>query len=327
MAYKLNNIDLTTYGIKAGRTTNSNIALSGFLDMPKRTGKTYHSWGDANGVEPYVSASEIFFDGRDIQFVGVLKSPSKYEAIYQLKDLYDDISAFTDKVDFETPYGTFEVYVKDEIKVEYLNNGWATLTISFRENIVEIPNPTLPTESDFQVYGIDGIPFKSYGCFVQLVKDNMNRSAIKKQEVTAYGYEGFQLTKTDLHKVSLDLVFHATSFATLKTNIGMLHKQLASEGLRQINIDTVLRESFAIDGFKVKNIKTGSNIAVAIVSVELVITELSSTGIDTWDTLNEYWNNVDETWDGGTEPTLNEVWNLLTEDWDNINGNWENINE
>ena len=50
MSYRLNDIELSSYGILPGQAPGSNVALSGFLDLPKRAGKAYHSWPDEEGA-------------------------------------------------------------------------------------------------------------------------------------------------------------------------------------------------------------------------------------------------------------------------------------
>ena len=130
---------------------------------------------------------------------------------------YSLLNSFTDLVPLETPYGTFQVYVKDEIKVDYLTDGWCKIVIKFQEPVVTIPTPVLSTDTNYRVYGIDGIPFKIIGAFVVSVKDNFNRPGTKKQSVSAYGYEGYELTKTKVQKIKVALVFQADSFTDLKT--------------------------------------------------------------------------------------------------------------
>ncbi|MFC2110500.1 hypothetical protein ACFLSU_08030 [Bacteroidota bacterium] len=272
--YKLNNILLSDYGFIASQAPNSNIAVTGVLDMPKRIGKTFHSWGDHHGVEPYVSAAEIFFSGREIAFFGLLKADNKHEAIYKLQGLgfYSLLNSFTELMPLETPYGTFQVYVKEEIKVDYLTDGWCKIIIKFQEPIVTIPTPVLPVTTDYRDYGIDGISFKTLNAFVTSVNDNMNRPGQKKQNVSVYGKEGYELTKTKFQKIKFGLVFQGENFTEIKGNIEIIHKQLASEGLHDINIDGTGRKIWAIDGFKVKNIKE----TVAELSIELMVNDETS---------------------------------------------------
>ncbi|WP_139959166.1 hypothetical protein [Flavicella sediminum] len=271
--YKLNDILLSDYGFIASQAPNSNIAVTGVLDMPKRMGKTFHSWPDQHGVEPYVAASEIMFEGRDIKFYALLKSADRSSAVYRLKAFYKVINAFTDLVDFETPYGTFEVYVKEEINVDYLSEGWCKVMIPFREPVAAVPNEVLPTGNQYNELGLNGIPFKSFGALVKKTDKNLNRPGTKKQNFSVYGKEGFELTKEDLQKVHVDLVFIHDSFSDLKTGIAQFHTILASEGLHHLNMDMTSRQVWAINGFNVKNIKVFSNKAVAEMRCELLVND------------------------------------------------------
>ena len=274
--YKLNNILLSDYHIVAGRSPNSNIAVSGFLDMPSRIGKTHHSWGDHHGVEPYVMAQEIFFKGRDISFYGLIKSDDKSSAVYLLQRFYKMFNDFTELVEFETPYGVFQLYVRDEIEVDYLNHGWCKIVLKFREPIVEVPSVVLPIATNHQLYGIDGIPFKEFGAFIKKTSGYLNRPNTKGQKTRTYGAESFEITKRDLQKVELQLVFVGDSFTDLKNSIFQMHKLFASEGLREINLDMTGKKVFAIDGFQVKHIQITSSKAVAELSCQLVVNDATS---------------------------------------------------
>ncbi len=275
MSYKLNNISLSDYNIIAAKSPSSTIAVSGCLDMPKRTGTTFYDWGDHHGVEPYVSASEINFEGRDISFYGLTKADDKPSAVYLLKRFYKLINSFETLVPFETPYGTFQVYVKEEIKVNYLSDGWCTAEIKFREPVVNVA-VDLPTGDQYRELGINGIPFKSFGAFIKKSSNNLNRPGIKKSKSSVYGFESFQLTPTKLQKVKLDLVFIHDSYDELKTGIHQFHSVLASEGLHDLNIDMTGRKIWAVDGFKTKNIRMASNKAIAELSCQLVLNDETS---------------------------------------------------
>lgn len=289
--YKLNNIPLLNYNILAGRAEDSSIAISGFLDMPERIGKTYHSWDDENSVEPYVSASEINFGGRTITFNGFVQATSKSEAITALTEFYALLNSFTTLVNFETPYGTFSVYVNSAVTVKYLNNGWCSLKMEFRQPVVPQPlnfmaigfvaqgfigavyNQIIanyPTPN-YNVYGIDGIPFDEIGCFVKEVQNNLNNAEPKEQTITSTTTEElYQLTKTDLKTVTVTLVFVATSVAVLTKNTNALFYLLAKEGLRQLQIDGRTVDAFAVEGFKAKNIKSNGSLTIAEVTIELI---------------------------------------------------------
>ena len=73
MAYKLNNIDFSTYGIMPGRMEGENLAVKGIFDLPSRIGDTHYDWAETNGVEPFVDADEIFLGSRTIYFQGIMQ--------------------------------------------------------------------------------------------------------------------------------------------------------------------------------------------------------------------------------------------------------------
>lgn len=130
MAYKLNDILLSVYGITPGRMDGEGIAVSGIFDMPKRIGDTQYSWAESNGVEPYVDADEIFFGGRTIYFKGILIGDKTTVKTF-LNAFKTAVDAFIDVVPFDTPYGTPLVIVRKLTPTFY--NGGATVTIEFFE--------------------------------------------------------------------------------------------------------------------------------------------------------------------------------------------------
>lgn len=131
--YKLNDILLSTYGIIPGRIQGEGIAVKGIFDLPKRIGDIEHSWGDEDGVDPFVGVGEIFLGGRDIEFQGIIIGSESVIKTY-LTAFKNDVSAFVNVVPFETPYGTVCVYVKKYDVKHY--NGGSIITIQFREPIV-----------------------------------------------------------------------------------------------------------------------------------------------------------------------------------------------
>lgn len=144
--YKLNNISLSDYGFIPTQSDKSNLALKGCWSMPKRMGKTYHSWGDEHGIEPYVEDEEIRFEGRDFKLTGIIRGTDKLDALDKLQDFYKLLDSFESLVDFSCDWGLWEVYIKKEIKAKYVGDGVVTLTIEMREPVLnllgELERPT-----------------------------------------------------------------------------------------------------------------------------------------------------------------------------------------
>ena len=128
--YKLNNISFSDYGITAGRVRGEGIAIKGIFDLPKRHGDTHHSWAEANSVEPYVDADEIFLSGRDIFFQGVMLG-DKATLTTNIESLKTAIADFNSVVPLETPYGNACVLVRKITPKIY--KGGASILIEFRE--------------------------------------------------------------------------------------------------------------------------------------------------------------------------------------------------
>ena len=128
--WKLNDKLLSAYGIIPGQVDNEGIAVKGIFDLPKRLGKTYKDWGDADSFEPYVAADEIFLEGRNIIFQGILTG-TKAETEANIESLKSDISNFIDIAPFQTPYGSYCVYITKINSKIY--DGIATVFIEMRE--------------------------------------------------------------------------------------------------------------------------------------------------------------------------------------------------
>lgn len=269
--YKINQIPLENYGITAGRAPLSNIALAGFLDMPKRLGKTFHNWLDEEGYEPYVDADELFFGSREIRFYGYITADSQQEAVLKLRDLYEDFGRLTDTVALNTPYGIFNCYLKDEINARYLGEGAASIVMVFEEPAVAFPNHAIPEPSTIQQYHIDFIPFTAFGSFIEETNGQYDRPELKQANFVSYNEAGYQLTKVGPLDVELILCFYAPTFNILKEGIERLHQVLGSAGTRTINIDNTERDSFAVDGFAVTQIRLTDSQCMARVRVELLM--------------------------------------------------------
>jgi hypothetical protein len=290
MSYKLNTIPLANYGITPGRAPLSNLALEGMLDMPARLGKTFHDWLDEEGVEPYVEADEIFFGSRKLIFYGYITAASQQEAVLKLNDLYDDFGRLTDLITLETPWGSFQVYLREEITAEYMGNGAASIRMVFEQVAVALPNLQLPVERTVRQYHIDFIPFSAFGATITETDGQYDRPELKQATVTAYNETGYQLTKIAQSKVDLNLVFYASDWATLRDNVQKLHQLLGSPGTRTVNIDDTEREGFAISGFKVTQTKILPGLCVCRLRVSLLL------AFDGKPVVNEYL--VDEQIDG-----------------------------
>ncbi|WP_167597694.1 hypothetical protein [Leeuwenhoekiella sp. ZYFB001] len=288
--YTINNIAFETYGITSGRIDGSNIALSGQLDMPARLGKTFHDWTGEEGVEPYVLASEIRHGGRDLVFSGYVVATTKELAYTRLAEFYDAVKAYDDLVTLATPYGSFEVYINDQIEAEHLQLGWLSIRITFREPVINF-GANLLSGTESAAYHIDGVSLKVLGAFVTRLNDNLSLPKPKAQNVTFYQTESYQITPASAHEFEAVLVFYADSYAQLAQHMQQLHKLLAAPGMRLINIDGIPRECFNIKGVEVRNIKVASDFAMCEVTVPLM-SKQTGKPLETGYLLDNEYNNI-----------------------------------
>ncbi len=267
--YNLNKISLESLGFIPGRQDNSNIALSGFLDMPSRLGTTQYDWAGESGVEPYLSADEIFFGGRDLVPRGFIKGNSRADCESKRLQIVSLIDSFTDLVPLESKWGEHNVYVNGAVNVEFLQSKFLKITIPMHEPM-PIVSGVLPAADDSEL-GIDGISFKSLGgTMLELSGDRRNRPAPKSVQFTTYGKEGYAITKTVSPELNLKLYIKQPNYAAFKEKVQGMMALLSSPGLRHItgNNDSI-RSFFVKDGFVVNTMYSKSAHFTGVIECKL----------------------------------------------------------
>lgn len=271
MTYLLDNIDIyNTYSIRAGHASESNIAMLGVFDLPARTGKTYHSWGDSEVIEPYSASGDMSFAGRDIIFSGLILGTNSV-INNNLKTFYAAINAATGLIVFETPYHSASGYVKSVIPEMF--NGGAKIAITFREPIVSLTG-TLPS-AGLSNYTIDAIPFSSFGLYLSKSEVLHNLPDLKEQFFTKYGSEGYQIVKRKNKTLDINGFITGTTLSDFQTKIKALYKLFSSSGTRNIKInDEINADCFATEGFNVRNIHLYNNLVIANITISLIVVYL-----------------------------------------------------
>jgi hypothetical protein len=265
----LGGVDLGNFGIVPVQNGNGNIPISGCWDLPSRIGKTFHDWGDQDGVQPYVRADEIRFGGRDITLSAVIAGEYENQALRKLYSFYDFLGTLTGLATLSTDYGSFQVLQKDEIKAEYYHQGIIKLQMSFREPEITFSG-TIPAQDNAN-FGIDGISFQTLGLKVLDVEGRHNLPSTKQQQFTAYSKEGYQITKRNAREIGLKCIILGTSLSDFETKIKSLQKLFSKEGLRTITYrHDALREFFVKDGFQVSDVYVESGRVFGVLNVRCV---------------------------------------------------------
>ncbi|OPZ47691.1 MAG: hypothetical protein BWY95_01319 [Bacteroidetes bacterium ADurb.BinA104] len=258
MAYALNSIDLSTYGIIEGRIRGGNVALQGQYDFPSRIGDVLHEWGDENYPEIYTDTDEMFWGGRDLTFEAHI--PGTRSAIYDaLASFYAATTAPSGLQSFATPYGTFNVYPK-AIAVTH-GFGATSLKVTFREPVVDLSGGSIPAPAS-GMFKIDGIPLTAFGLYYSGDKSLFSLPEMQGQEFTKIEAEGFQVAYRKSAKFELNGSLISDSVSGFESNVRGLYAILAASGLRTFNLNEQIEFTGAVlNGFKIENLNVGSYVS------------------------------------------------------------------
>lgn len=267
--YTLNNIDLRSLGFIPGKQSGSNIALAGCFDMPERTGKVFHSWGDEHGVEPYVSAAEISFAGRSISLIGYIFGEGKLDCTNKANRIFSLIDSFSVLVPLSCKWGTYMVHVNQPVTGTFIGDKALKMTFSFFEPTVSMTG-TIPTTTNSE-YGIDGISFRDLGGTLLLSSgDRANRPSPKTLSFTSKTVD-LEEIKTEAREITLRIFIDQPDSDAFKDKINRLQALFSAPGLRELNIPTDFdRHFFVKDGFKVSNINSQPNRMTGIVECKIM---------------------------------------------------------
>jgi hypothetical protein len=256
--YTLNSIDLSSLGFIPGKQSGSNVALAGCFDMPERTGKTFHNWGDDHGIEPYVSAAEISFGGRSISLVGYVYGTGKLDCTSKANRIFELIDRFSGLVPLSCKWGTYMVSVNQPVTGTFIGDKALKMTLNFFEPTVPLTG-TIPTRTNAE-YGIDGISFKDLGGTLLLSSgDRTNRPSPKTLSFTS-NTEDVEEIKTEAREITLKIFVDQPDSDAFKEKVDGLQALFSAPGLRELNIPTDFgRRFFVKNGFKLSNINSRPN--------------------------------------------------------------------
>lgn len=250
MAYTINNVDLSVFGIKASRVGDSSVGISGILDFPKRKGTTEYSWGTS--VEAFVSADDLTWEGRSITFKGLMKGSSA-------ADLRSKFAAFkaacTDgEVTLSTPFGDFDVVLKDGIDTDEIGGNMLRFEVKFLQQEVSFEELTLVPTSGSGAK-IDNYNLRNdFGIIIQ-GHDGYFGVPQRIDIQTSDNYK--QTAHRQMRDIQLNCLMVCADVADLLSNMGQFHALLSSAGLRTFTAYTGDTFQFYVkDGFTISRITT-----------------------------------------------------------------------
>lgn len=257
MAYTISGNDFSTY--------NMNVVSSiGALDYPGRLGDIDHDWNDDNGVDAYVSASDLHWDGREITLLIWYLGNNLNTDLATFRGLYEGQS-----VSLVTTYGTHTVTLQEiNARIIYETNKKAILNMKFWEPVVSVPSVPTPI-------GGTGITLGSYDFLKDFGLHVPSLSGLydfkyREKEFT-YGEAPEQISDNrGNRKISILLNGHYSSLNNLTDNINDLHAVLRSSGLKTLGYNGISEDVYFADKSTVTVI---INTLIAIVRLTLRISE------------------------------------------------------
>jgi len=241
--YKINNIDVTTYGIVPTQFSGQSLAIAGALDFPARKGTTEHSWGTE--TEAFVSAADLEYEGRDISFKGIMKATTRAALITSLANF--SANCKTANTTIETGLGTFPVTLTKGITIVELSSTIIILEAKFRQFVVSFPStPGTPTGGTG--YRIDGYNLKvDFGIAVlstagrKSIPERIEIKTTADYTNAAYGAP---------RDISMVCFMTAASQAILAAQMGRFQKLLSTPGMRTLTFpDETTASVYAKNGF------------------------------------------------------------------------------
>lgn len=271
MGYTLNGTNILTLGFKPGRAPNSNMAIGGFLDFPKRLEKSFHSWPDEDGVQPWLNADLMFYDGRqiDLYLVGHFANrAAALTAIDALKDLLD----VNTLMELAAHNWAFDVIPSGGIEVNMRSERVYDVKATFFE-----PEPNLggdiPTEPDGSNFlGIDRIHWDTLGIIPLKLTGRYGSAQWKEMNFTVYGNAGYEITKGEANERVFKGILQYDNLGQLKTGVASLYKILQQAKLLRLKLDAndESREFFNTEGFTVTNVMVESNRVTAMLEMTII---------------------------------------------------------
>lgn len=224
MSYKLDNVDISSFGAYPYENTKGSTAITGIFDLPKRKGTTEYDWGTT--IEPFVDAEDIELDGRTLTLSLVIRSSNLKS---QLKKLVDACIACRH---LSTVFGDFDIICKDEITVEeYLSLNMAIVQVKFWQQ------DYIPAEIKMQPSGGNSYTMDNYSLYVDFGISVSSRSGVEsigKRIEVATTLPYMQNKFRELGTLTLKCAMLGTDLKDLYLKMGQFSALCISPGLRSL---------------------------------------------------------------------------------------------
>lgn len=121
------------------------------------------------------------------------------------------------------------------------------------------------------MYTIDTISMTDYGLHISKHDGELHLVDPKDQFFTAYETEGFQVTKRKGNDLLLNGFIIASDLADFKTKTSALYTAISATGTRTIVLSTETINCFALEGYKIDQVRVYDNAVYARFTSKLKI--------------------------------------------------------
>jgi len=221
MAYTIGGDSFSDYNLHV-------ISCMGALDMPGRLGEADYDWNDDHGVEAYVLADDLHWDGREITLL-VWYNGSNFNS-----DIANFRAAYAGQdITLVTSYGTHTVQMSEiRLSQVHVSNKKIILTIRFWEPEVTVPEVPVAVGGSGITLG-DYDLLKDFGLYAEKI-EGMSNVNYRDKELT-YGVTPRQYCFSRINqRFSLILNGHYSTLSALVDNINDLHAVLRSPGMKTL---------------------------------------------------------------------------------------------
>lgn len=217
------------------------VSCLGALDFPGRLGEADYDWNDDHGVEAYVLADDLHWNGREITLL----------LWYNGSNFNTDIATFRSAyagqdITLVTSYGTHTVTLKEiKLRQVFTSNKKIVLTIKFWEPEVSVPEvPEAVGGSGITLGDYDFL--QDFGLHAEKI-EGMSNVNYREKELT-YGVTPIQYSPSRINqRFNLILNGHYSSLANLNSNIKDLHAVLRSPGMKALSYGGLTADVYFAD--------------------------------------------------------------------------------
>lgn len=265
--YQIGDLDLRTIGFIPGRGGSQNIAISGHLDVPVRTGRTHYVWAEDSGIEAYVRPDEIFFAGRDITIEGYVVGDSREDLYDKIESINQKLNSMNGEFPLACKWGEWDVTVV-RIEVTRIQKGAAECKLVFREAKPDLEGAAPASASGG--YGLDGYSWGDLGVIKLKTAKELNRGESRMLETSVFGFEKNRVKGFEPISIDLEFFVRNSTYAGLSAVIKNFGALVSGPHSRILALeDGSYRECFSKDGMTVRDIRVTSSESYAFINLKL----------------------------------------------------------